>query len=90
MAASWRAALDAFIRLTNKGTRAGHPYDYQRWAAFIVDGHLEGAELTPHELEEELLREYFSAEVSDDLATRYERARALLREYDRRRADSGP
>lgn len=80
--------LEAFSNLANRSTGAGHPLDHKRWLNFVIQAHLENAELDASTLGRWLHEEEnWSEGMASRLAEKYEEARDLLRTYDSRGLD---
>lgn len=80
--------LKMFSDLANRSTGAGHPLDHKRWLRFVIQSHLENAELDASTLSRWLHEEErWSEDMALRLAEKYEEARDLLRAYDRRKRD---
>lgn len=75
--------LKRFSTLANMSTGSAHPYDFKRWALFIVRTHKEGSKLYPDDLRQWLIEGLgWPPERADKLALEYEFARSLLEAYD--------
>lgn len=75
--------LKQFSRGANKSTGSSHPYDRERWFAFICGVHMEGREIDTDKLARWLLEvERWHDDGASDLAIEYEFARELLKHYD--------
>ncbi|MFC5570807.1 hypothetical protein ACFPN1_12125 [Lysobacter yangpyeongensis] len=78
-------SLSIFSSCANKSTGASHPYDEERWLAFILDAyqdeHDAGAYLARWLIE----AEHWPEDVAHDLVGQYEFAMHLLARYDRTR-----
>ncbi len=80
--------LKAFSTAANK--QALHPNDYQRWYAFVIQTHLEGAQLDPGVLERWLTEQGFLERECREIACEYESMRAMLLAYDEERVEKCP
>jgi hypothetical protein len=77
-------ALVQFSRLANGRSGASHPWDKQRWEAFVIGAHRADSELDAGTLSRWLTEEEkWDPEAAQDLAMEYEQARSILGEYDR-------
>lgn len=75
--------LKRFSTLANMSTGSSHPYDFRRWAAFIVRTHKDGSKLYPDDLRQWLVEGLgWPPEPADKLSLEYEFARSLLEAYD--------
>ena len=77
-------ALKIFSSAANKGTGSAHPFDFERWSAFIILAHAEVSNLNASTLERWLVEEEnWPSEVAADLGIEYEFGRQLLKAYER-------
>jgi hypothetical protein len=75
--------LTLFSRAANKGTGSGHPSDFERWVAFLIQTHREAAPLDAPTLSRWLVEEEgWPEETASDLAVEFEFGRSLLNAYD--------
>jgi hypothetical protein len=74
--------LRLFSNNANKNTGTGHPMDLQRWMAFLVAAHGEGAEIDSEDLEHWLTEQGWQPDIAHDLALQYEFGRVLLEYVD--------
>jgi hypothetical protein len=75
--------LIRFSHAANKGTGSGHPLDFERWVAFLIQAHREAATLDATTLSRWLVEEEaWPGETASDLAVEYEFGRSLLKAYD--------
>lgn len=78
--------LMRFSRGANKSTGSSHPYDRERWFAFICGVHREDRDIDTDKLARWLREvERWHEEGANDLAIEYEFARELLKQYDESR-----
>jgi len=78
--------LQRFSRAANKATGSSHPYDKERWFAFIVAAHIEGSDLHSSDLLRWLLEEErWPDDQATELIIEYEQQRSLLEYYDKTR-----
>jgi len=78
--------LQRFSRAANKATGSSHPYDKERWFAFIVTAHIEGSKLHSTDLLRWLLEEErWPEDQATELVIQYEQQRSLLEYYDKTR-----
>ena len=75
--------LERFSRNANKSTGSSHPFDRERWYAFIIGLHFERCEVDTEKLARWLGDvEHWSDEAALDLVIEYEFGRDLLKQYD--------
>lgn len=75
--------LIRFSHAANKGTGSGHPLDFDRWVAFLIQAHREAARLDATTLSRWLVEEdAWPGETASALAVEYEFGRSLLKAYD--------
>ena len=75
--------LKAFSDLANKSTGSSHPYDFKRWAAFLIQVHRDNSKLDTEMLKRWLIElERWDEERGTRLAIEFEFARDLLKAYD--------
>jgi hypothetical protein len=75
--------LEQFSGLANKSTGSSHPYDQERWFAFIAAAHRSGHPLGVDQLGRWLVEHGgWSSERAHELTIEYEQALALLSYYD--------
>ena len=75
-------ALRLFSAGANKATGSSHPMDRERWFDFLVKHSRSGRDLSTDFLQQWLMNNGWSEQVSFDLILQYETARDLL-EYER-------
>lgn len=77
-------ALHQFSIAANKATGASHPFDAARWRAFLIEDYRADGSLSSSNLEQWLVEvEGWPREEAQELAVERDRARELLRDYDR-------
>lgn len=75
--------LSRFSRNANKSTGSSHPFDRERWYAFIIGLHAERRDVDTEKLARWLEDvEHWSDETAIDLVIEYEFGRGLLKQYD--------
>lgn len=87
LAPSTAECLRTFAEMANKGRGSAHPADFDRWAAFLIRAHRDGARLDSGTLQRWLVEEEgWPEDTAHDLAFEFQFARDLLRAYDRQKA----
>ena len=75
--------LKRFSRNANKSTGSSHPFDRERWYAFIIGLHAERRDIDTEKLARWLGDvEHWSDDAAIDLVIEYEFGRDLLKQYD--------
>jgi hypothetical protein len=75
--------LQSFSALANKNTGSSHSTDFERWAAFLIQAHMDKTSLDSSTLSRWLTEEEgWPEERASDLANEFDFARDLLRAYD--------
>jgi hypothetical protein len=76
-----RALVD-FSTHANKGSRASHPRDKARWQKFLIGAHQAHSELGSDILSDWLVQQGWPSDAASELASEYDRGRALLEQYE--------
>jgi hypothetical protein len=77
--------LKAFSALANKSSL--HHEDYRRWREFIIQTHVEGADLDPLLLDQWLAEEGWPEDQRQHLVCEYESSQSILAAYDEERLE---
>jgi hypothetical protein len=75
-------ALVEFSTQANKGSLASHPRDKVRWQKFLIGAHQAHSELGSDILSDWLIQQGWPESAASELATEYDRGRALLDQYE--------
>ena len=75
--------LKVFSNLANKSAGSAHPYDFLRWADFLIEVHKNDSNFSADRLKQQLEEQKWPSNKVDDLVAEHEFALALLQAYDK-------